>query len=237
MRWMILTCMLLTLFGCGKEVPSDNYFPLHEGLSWHYRVTETQDVQQTSRSFSITNLGQQAPVGLELDLPVYVRRSSAGTDYYIVQDDAGSYRVAKRTIVELKPQLDAVQRKILPGFRDLETGRSWQVESQPYLLRSSEFHSLPEPSQQRFILGYEITATDSTVTVPAGRFENCIEVTGQGQISLYADPRLGYQDVYITQKEWYAPGVGLVKLSREEPLDLPMFQGGGLVFELESFEH
>ena len=53
---------------------------------------------------------------------------------------------------------------------------------------------------------------------------------------MYVDPRLGYQDILLTQKEWYAPGVGLVKLIREEPLDLPMFKGGSIMMELEKYE-
>lgn len=35
----------------------------------------------------------------------------------------------------------------------------------------------------------------------------------------------GYRDIQIRTTEWHAPGIGLVKLVREEPLDTDVFQG------------
>lgn len=235
----LIVVMLLTfiLWGCDSPISDTNYFPLHEGLFWQYKVKENLLGKESQRQFTMSNLGPVKMPGDYEDHSVFVRRSNLGTDYYILQDEAGTQRVAKRTIVELKPSLDSEPRKILPGYKDLELGRSWSVESQPYALKGVEFHSLPDPGLKRFMMSYEITATDVSVTVPAGTFENCIEVTGEGQISIYADPRLGYQDILITQREWYAPGIGMIKLTRDEPIDLPMFKGGTIVFELEQFEH
>ena len=236
MRYLMVLMVACLLTACGSDNPGTHYFPLDEGMSWEYKVTKSLGSEQQIKRYSVTNMGAVKLADEYTGESVYLRKNSDGTDYYILQDDTGSHRIAKRTIVEHRPRFDAEERKILPGSKDLEVGRFWTVETQPYTLRSVEFHSLPNPGLKRFMMSNEITAIDVAVTVPAGTFENCIEVTGQGEISMYVDPRLGYQDILMTQKEWYAPGVGLVKLVREEPLDLPMFKGGAISFELLNFE-
>ncbi|MGH7966852.1 MAG: hypothetical protein ACRERD_34355, partial [Candidatus Binatia bacterium] len=54
---------------------------------------------------------------------------------------------------------------------------------------------------------YEITAIDETVTVPAGTFTNCIEVTNKSESGK------------VTIVSLYAPGVGVVK--RDETFPRP----------------
>ncbi|MCP4595449.1 hypothetical protein [Neptuniibacter sp.] len=233
---LLVLILLGALSACQSDIPENDYFPLHKGVVWHYEVTNQWADQVDIEQFSITNLGPVQMSGDYADQPVSVRRSSDGTDYYILQDDTGSHRIGKRTVVELKPVIDKAERKILPGYADLEEGRFWTLESQPFILRGTGFHSLPDPSLKKFTMTNEITEVDATVTVPAGTFSGCVVITGVGIISIYADPRLGYQDIEIVQTEWYAPGVGLVKLLREEPMDLPMFKGGTVSFELERFE-
>ena len=63
-----------------------------------------------------------------------------------------------------------------------------------------------------------------------------LRVEGSAQLSLYSDARLGYQEIPIKTTEWYAPGVGLVKLVREEPLDTEVFEGGTITLALARFE-
>ncbi|MCU7946598.1 MAG: hypothetical protein KZQ72_08155, partial [Candidatus Thiodiazotropha sp. (ex Cardiolucina cf. quadrata)] len=41
------------------------------------------------------------------------------------------------------------------------------------------------------------------------------------------------EEILINTTEWYAPGVGLVKLLREEPLDNDVFAGGHVLLELK----
>jgi len=51
----------------------------------------------------------------------------------------------------------------------------------------------------------------------------------------YADASAGYQEILINHSEWYAPGVGLVKLERDEPLDTSIMKGGKVTMVLSSF--
>ena len=162
-----------------------------------------------------------------------MRRTSAGTDYYIGRDDTGVYRVAKRTIVELKPRPDKSPRWILR--RPFQVGNTWSQETHPYVLRRLQPYEERLARNIQFKMAYQIDASNDTVQVPAGRFENCIRVDGDAQLTVYADGRTGYQDIEINTSEWYAPGVGLVKLVRTEPLSGEVFAGGSIVIELEHF--
>lgn len=234
MRFFVVL-LSLALLGCQSEITENDYFPLQSGINWHYKVSTIKGEIRHNDVFSITNLD---PIRLELDKEpqtVFVRRTSDGTDYYIRRDEEGSYRVAKRTLVEYKPRYDTEPRQVLPATHALEVGASWTVESKPYLLHGLKSHSLPDPGKKRFMLTYEIDEVDATVIVPAGTFRNCIKVVGTGTLSLYADPRLGYQDVNVIHTEWYAPGVGMIKLQREEPMDLELYKGGSVIFELSQF--
>jgi len=168
--------------------------------------------------------------------PVYLRRTSDGTDYFILADDSGIYRVAKRTLIEFDPRYEASEVRVFPNPGDVDLGRVWSAVTRAYALHSVVTFAVEDPGGKDIEMEYEITSLNASVTVPAGRYDNCVEVTGTAIFPLYADPRLGYQDIFLTQKEWYAPGVGLVKLTREEPLDLEIFKGGSITFELAELE-
>ncbi|MEZ5453663.1 MAG: hypothetical protein R3E93_12740 [Thiothrix sp.] len=80
---------------------------------------------------------------------------------------------------------------------------------------------------------------DEQVEVPAGRFSftalACWSKVRRN-LTLYADPRKGDSQVHVTTREWYAPGIGLVRLEREEPLDTDVYKGGKVTLELVEFD-
>lgn len=233
----LLVCFLL-LSGCDTQIPETDFFPLHKGLQWDYKVTTTLAGQEPEiNHFQINNLGPVNLKGKYEGEPVSIRHTSDGTDYYILQDDTGTYRIGKRTLIEYEPRYEEEIVRVLPNYKDLETGRSWSAQSKPYALHSTPGYATSDPQRQTIIMTYELTGTKETVTVPAGTYENCILIEGVAEFSLYADPRLGTQTIFITQSEWYAPGVGLIKLRRNEPLDLEMFRGGSIVYELTGFKN
>ena len=55
-------------------------------------------------------------------------------------------------------------------------------------------------------------------------------------INVLADARLGASEVVVHHTEWYAPGVGLVKLHRVEPLETTAIVGGEVTMELTGWE-
>ncbi|MES9970428.1 MAG: hypothetical protein ABW092_10380 [Candidatus Thiodiazotropha sp.] len=164
-----------------------------------------------------------------------VRITSDGTRYYIVENSDGIYRNAKQTLIEPKPNMESSPHWILK--HPLRRGTHWSNPTYPFVLRRIY------PYEERLTRGinlkmnFQIVAEDETVVVTAGRFENCIRVEGEANLTLYADGKSGYKEIFINTIEWYAPGVGLVKLLREEPLSNDVFAGGEIVYELRSLHY
>nr|CAA6830832.1 MAG: Unknown protein [uncultured Thiotrichaceae bacterium] len=117
------------------------------------------------------------------------------------------------------------------------TDRRWSSKTVRYIIHRigpSTITSANRPTQD-FVMSYRIASRDETVSVPAGTFEDCLLVEGEATLTMFADPLTGYQDVPIKTREWYAPGVGLVKLERSEVLDTRIYKGGSYLFELVEY--
>lgn len=234
--------LAVLLTACQQQPETSRWFPLQDGRSWHYQQTRIWGDDKRVSRFSVETreLNEQeasffARHSIDTD-HLYVRRTSNGTDYYVAASPEGIERVAKKVLIEHLPRLDKTPRLILPDEVDLDTGAAWEVETQPYILASTAPHIPWIADANRFAMMYEVVDMDATVETAAGTFKHCIQVQGQAKISFYADPRLGYQDMYLTQTEWYARDIGLVKLVRDEPLDLEMYQGGTLTLELIQYQ-
>lgn len=231
----LLALFLATLLGCEQKPAPDDYFPLNAGLSWEYQVTRISEGQKEVDRFRIDNVsyGPRQDLGEELaGFDIVDRRTSDGTHYYLYKDEGYLYRAGKRTLIEYKPRIDSPQRLIMPTMDDMEAGATWNLDTVPYLIHSTHSHVSWEQTIHEFDLAFELVSTDETLSTPAGNFSNCLKIEGRALIGLYADPKLGYQELEVIQTEWYAPGIGLVKLVREEPLEMEMFVGGTLSYEL-----
>lgn len=161
-----------------------------------------------------------------------VRITSDGTRYYIAENSGGIYRNAKRTLIESKPTVDNSPHWVLKY--PLRNGTQWSNPTYPFVLRRIYPYEERLTRGMNLKMSFQIVAEDETVIVPAGRFDSCIRVEGEANLTLYADARSGYEEILINTTEWYAPGVGLVKLLREEPLANDVFAGGKVVYELKS---
>ncbi|MEM0909547.1 MAG: hypothetical protein AAGJ37_01150 [Pseudomonadota bacterium] len=232
----ILLILSVLLTGCSKRISENDYFPLQDGLRWEYQVYEEHTNDKEVKVYTVENIGSTAFDGKYFEMPITVRRTGSGTDYFILSAEDGLFRIAQKTIVQADPTMDEPERKILPKNDEISEGQSWFVESKTYTLSGAPNDSVPDTEDIRFEMEYEVTSMNETVEVPAGQFENCIKVEGFAAFPLYVDPKLGYQDVEIQQTEWYAPGVGLIKLVREEPRKIGLFEGGNVTFELLRME-
>ena len=223
-----LAIALTVLSGCRTEDTS--HFPLHPGAQWTYAVSETTERGAHAEHFlSIRNVGTDTVA----DTPLYVRRTSAGTDYYIGRDETGIYRSAKRTIVETAARSDPERRYILK--QPLQVGTTWCAPTHPYMVHRIHPYREHYHRSTELPMHYQIASLNEMVTVPAGVFRDCIKVTGEATFALYVDPQSGTHEIPITTAEWYAPGIGLVRLERHESLDTPQFTGGKVVIELTHF--
>ena len=220
--------LMIALTGCTPE--HSGYFPLDKGAEWSYRVvTTTEHGDTTEDSLQIENLGGSNFGSLNF----FVRRTSSGTDYLIKENETGIFRVGKRTLANRHPRLDSEPRYVLKY--PLEPGTEWRVTTHPYVIRRVHPNVEDYRRSITFPMSYHIESTSETVKVPAGTFENCIKVIGEADLTMYVDPRIGWGDLPVITREWYAQGVGLIKLERTEHLDTGVFVGGTLVMELTRF--
>ncbi|HPY42405.1 MAG TPA: hypothetical protein PLM98_17905 [Thiolinea sp.] len=231
LRLSLILLWLFGLQGCDKPA-ADDYFPLNQGLRWEYQLSIEHPQHTEAKQLVIENSG----TATLKEQPTTIRSTSDGTDYYIARQADGFYRMAKRTLVELSPQLDSSPRMVLPLPIQVSKGKTWSAISQPYLIeRVYEGQDVMTADMLQFPMTYTVVSLDETVELPAGRFDHCVLVEGQTELSLYADARKGDMSIPITTHEWYAPGVGLVKLEREEPLNTDVYKGGKIVMELVKF--
>lgn len=224
----------LLLVSCSRTVGQD-YFPLSDGAAWTYSLNYVMPDGKDRKQLSIRTVGQSSFKTGESVIEGVVRRTSDGTDYYVQAREDGLYRVGKRVIVETKPQVDKSARLILPKGRNLRVGYTWTLDTSPYVMHWMPPFIEANGSIKPFDLVYEIASMDDTVETPAGVFEQCVRIDASGKMVFYADASRGYQEVLINHSEWYAPGVGLIKLERNEPLDTEIMKGGKVSMLLTQF--
>lgn len=233
-RWMAIGLGVMTLLiGCG---PKSTYFPLEKGRTWSYVMRYERPDGKTQEVMQIRTLGKADYADAKgASETAYVRRTSSGTDYYLSVKPDGVYRVAKRVVVQFDPVADAKPRLVMPMGKNLRIGYSWAMETQPMLIQWQGTFAEANGSVKPFDMTYQVAALDDTIDTPAGHFTHCIRIEGEGKITIYANPASGYQEVLINQREWYAPGVGLVRLERDEPLNMDIIKGGKAVMQLVDY--
>jgi hypothetical protein len=219
--------------GCGAKAPGAALFPLDAGHRWTYELRtewEDQRVEREQRSFESLGRDGSLPDG-----SAFLRRSDAGMDYWLRADDSGIFRVASRSLVQAEPQPDEERRYVLKA--PLAVGTQWAASTITYLLqRRQGFPPEVRHSAPPVPMSYVIEALGQAVDTRAGHFEGCLRVKGTAALKLYADPVSGWRDLPLLTTEWYCPGVGLVKLQRQELAGSPMLLGGTLTMELLSWQ-
>ncbi len=225
---LYLLCALL-LAGCGESTEQSSYFPLNGEHGWSYRV-ETEG--PNGRRVDHQRVWMAGETSLD-DTTYRIRRWSQGIDYYLRADPTGIYRKARRTFIETDPRIDPAPRYILRA--PFTVGTNWTSDTHPYLITRTGPGRIDYTRLRQAQMSYTITATDAAVTVPAGHFYDCLLVEGEAEVSIYGDAVHGTVQVPLLTREWYAPGVGLVKMERREVLDLAMVQGGVWRMELTAF--
>lgn len=231
MQRALLMCGAVLVSACGGK-PSPEYFPLNPGLRWDYAVHEQSPVIDEVRPMTLRNLDTATREDVR-----YARRlASDGNEYWLTTSDTAVLRSGIRTAIDFEPRMDEQARIVMQLPPTLD--QAWEMETRPYILERIE------PFRERFFqdeskkieLRMQVAALDDVVEVPAGRFERCLRLEGSGVLNVLADARIGASEVPVTHTEWYAPGVGLVKLVREEKLDTTQIVGGTIRMELVRFE-
>lgn len=151
------------------EPPPAAYFPLAVGNRWVYESSESTDVTPVVESWEVTRQEGNAFV-LQIK-QTYM--TAEGVEEFFVSTADGIRRLDRQTASF--ETMGAEPRFFLKA--PLTVGATWKNADGKYA----------------------VTAIDETVTVPAGTFTNCVEVTHWSASGI------------VTTITLYAPGVGMVQ--------------------------
>ena len=217
---LLLTATLLT--GCGKADLGPVWFPLKEGGSITYAITQTGEEAPAPEEWT---LRVTAPATLD-QVPVAVRHHSLGVSYYLRHDGQGVRRMATRMDIDDEPTPEKEPLWVLKA--PYTVGTEWTTPTVPYLILRKNEHPRELRYSHRALMQWRIEAVDDTVTTPSGTHSPCLRVVGRAELNLYTDPVNGFSNVPLISREWYCQGVGLVKFEREEKVPPGFLSGGTL---------
>jgi len=225
-------CSLLLIGVAGCTDSTTGFYPLDAGLWWYYRTETTILEDKREQRFLVANLGRGEYMGEK----VYLQRQSAGRELYFQLTSRGVERVGTRVGVGESPTLES---PTLVLSADLELASSWTTTSRLALVESRTFAR--QDKLRNVNLPVDLTMTvasiDETTSVPAGTFKSCIRLDGKGGRTVRIDRGNASATVTVILQEWYAPGIGLIKMTRSENSESPFLKTGYFTQELLQFEH
>ena len=192
--------VLLPLKGEGGE-----YYPLEQGRSWTYSVTkfDAQDTKQVSE-FSRRTKPMRTLDGRQV-VPLEYSKDGRITGWvYVIEDDTGTLWYARQGAKQSTPTPFGKYAIRYP----IGIGASWSDSMRTFLL----------PVDEEVPYTMTIVVLADSVTVPAGRFENCLRVRLQGKKKIEGGLYWG-GTVSLDATDWYCAGVGFVKSVLEQRID------------------
>ncbi len=223
-------CLFLFFLCVSCSKHDNSYFPLNKGVKWQYDVVlETQD-GLLNQKYIFKNLGEDELNGT----PVYLRQSLDGSILYYENSDEGIYYLGNKDTQTINPEFHEDRQLILPS--KLIVGTEWEDTTLTKLLKKTV------PSQKSAFeliveipIEVKIESLNETVTVSAGRFYNCMKVSMEG-FDFKDLGNHGITMVSVEQTNWYALGVGLVKMERLETAKRKALGKATLLVELAKFD-
>ena len=203
-RYTLCLCAL-ALFCVGACAPPDSgYFPVEPGYEWVYDISrKTPDmISPVAQKSILRNLPARVIDGVTH----YPKIHANGKTYYFTRSEAGVGRGA--------PETEGAELVI--GY-PLQVGNTWSAASGLYLFElpkklGNEWGRIGRNLE----LDYEIASLSDQMEVPAGYFPRCLRVDASGILYLPRRLMLGIRIIRVEQSQWYAPGIGLVKMTRKE---------------------
>ena len=218
----------LALMACAPS-PGPAWLPTDVGLRYVYDVRFEGDDTRPAEVWTIDHETQTELNGHT----VLVRRHSAGVRYFWRVTAEGVARVAHQTGVDETPVLDPSPLWVLKW--PAQVGTEWDQTTKPYLLRRKLEIPAELSHDHETNMLWRIEALDASVTLGDGTvLQGCLRTEGQALLNLFTDPVNGFNDVPLTSREWYCPGVGLARLERSERVPAGFLLGGTLTAVLRS---
>ena len=201
---LLRACALVLLLAPACSPPDTSYFPTTPGHEWTYDIRRiVPEFNEPIRQKSIVR-----------NLP---DRTVDGVTYYPKAYANGSIRHFTRSadgISRGNPGHEGADPVIA---RPLNVGNEWSAGSRLYLFDlPKRLEGAWDRISSNLELDYTITSLDDSVDVPAGYFPRCLRIDAIGFLDLPSRLMLGIRIIKVEQTQWYAPGVGLVKMTRRE---------------------
>ena len=195
----LVVLFVLGISGWAWGASPDSYFPMKDGMRWEYqfKVVDLKSQKQLGTGKAIKkNLAPTELKGTKVVPQVYSFYEPASvlkqeTTSYVAKDGAGFYVVARKGTSDKEPKIIPTKYYVLKF--PLTKGASWKQEVEGFILQDT------------------VEATDASVQVPAGTFNNCLKVK-----KLYFTPKNPATPVKETDF-WFAPDVGNVKVVIKHP--------------------
>ncbi len=225
--------IVLLLVNCSNPPEQkESWFPLQEGKVWRYEVVQHLNSGKTERFVhEVENLPPKK-IG---ERWLQVKRTSSGNRYYFQETADGIARIASQSIVETAPRPDVLNRFILRFPIDADT--FWQYVSSPIIIkRSYPLGSIILTNRLQLRTLWVYVGMDETVQTPMQTFTHCLHVRGRANSMVPRDLGLTRSEGTFVTDEWYAKGVGLVKLVHTETVESEPRLGGKIVISLLGVE-
>jgi hypothetical protein len=213
--FLALAALLCTV--CGE--PSPTYYPLTPHRWWLYQI-ETHSRRETGHHrLVIHNLAHH-------DNNVLQRRQ--GEVYRLSEGPEGIFQVS--------PERESATRQLIVPT-DPKIDQQWTFTSQLALIESGTFAAEDKLRGRRLpiVLTARVISRDAALVTPAGTFRSCLHLRATGKRLVRIDRGNAFAEVSVTQQEWYAPNLGLVKRTRVERAKSHFLHNGHYVQTLVEF--
>lgn len=220
---------LAALSGCSGDTRS--LYPTDKGHFWQYLTTTTVLDEAREQKLLVTSLGE---VRVE-NRRFLAQRVQQNHLRLLNADDGGIFRVGSRHGREpFKPDEPPV---LLAPPENPGDFSEQEVRSTLQVIESRTFAREDKLRPRRFsvTLTLSLSPERETVTVPAGTFADCVVMEARGTRFVPADRGNATAEVNVVERAWFAPGVGLVKVDREERSDSVFLKTGHYTQVLEVF--
>lgn len=215
--------------GCNERDTS--YFPLKKGLEWRYQIQKTTMGGTEKQKRYISSIEPRV-INNEI---THIQRSLTGTLLLYRKTDAGVERVGYLVANGVSEELIEDTHLMMPV--KTETGIEWESLALTQILNKKgvPVDTLGFQIMVKIPVKNRIESTDAVIKVPAGRFDNCVEIYTSGFAFHSGSPFNTRTLIEIKQTKWYAPGVGLVKSTLVETSTSDAYARGEVIVELESY--
>jgi hypothetical protein len=201
------SCARLAPAPVGVDAAPADLFPLAAGRAWVYEVRDASGRASSMRvrvrgSLVLDSLGTEATLVEESGGVPGARSLESSIDLVAYYTREGVlFRLPWNTIPGGRDdsRFAKASEPVLP--RDVRRLPTWRGEFDVLAIEGPPLYELSSESR--------LTAAAELVSVPAGRFPDCVRV--DTRVAARAPADLARRQILYYYTDWYAPGVGLVK--------------------------